>query len=138
MIETRFLKKQYIDTATRELIIAVLKEEFSKNDAVVFAYLHGSCAEGGSFRDIDIAAFVNRHCREIEFESDLSYELTEKTSYPVEVVVINKAPVAFQMAVLRKGIVLFSRSEDVRTDFIEDVSKRYIEYTRFRDIFLEA
>ncbi len=138
MIETRFLKKQHIDSATRERIIAVLKEGLSKNNAVVFAYLHGSCAEGDSFRDIDVAAFVSGHCREIEFESDLSYELTEKTSYPVDVKVINKAPVAFQMAVLRKGIVLVSRSELVRTDFIEDVSKRYIEYTRFRDILLDA
>ena len=115
-----------------------IKEGLSKKEAVIFAYLHGSCAEGGSFRDIDVATFVSEHCREIEIESDLSYELTEKTSYPVEVKVINKAPVAFQMAVLRKGIVLFSRSEVVRTDFIEDVSKRYREYTRFRDIFLDA
>lgn len=138
MIESRFLKKQHIDTATRERIINVIKEGISKNEAVIFAYLHGSCAEGDSFRDIDVAIFVGEHGREIEIESDLSYELTEKTSYPVEVKVVNKAPVAFQMAVLRKGIVLFSRSEHVRTDFIEDVSKRYREYTRFRDILLDA
>lgn len=138
MIEIRFLKKQHIDTATRERIIKVIKEELSKNEGVIFAYLHGSCAEGDSFRDIDVATFVGEHCREIEIESDLSYELSEKTSYPVEVKVVNKAPVAFQMAVLRKGIVLFSRSENVRTDFIEDVSKRYREYTHFRDILLDA
>ncbi len=138
MIETRFLKKQHIDTATRERIMKAIKEGLSKKAAVIFAYLHGSYAEGGSFRDIDVAIFVSEHGREIEFESDLSYDLTEKTSYPVDVKVINKAPVAFQMAVLRKGIVLLSRSELVRTDFIEDVSKRYLEYTRFRDILLDA
>ena len=138
MIESRFLKKQHIDTATRERIIKVIKEGLSKNEAVIFAYLHGSFAEGGSFRDIDVATFVGEQGREIEIESDLSYELSEKTFYPVDVKVINKAPVAFQMAVLRKGIVLLSRSELVRTDFIEDVSKRYLEYTRFRDILLDA
>ena len=138
MIESRFLKKQHIDAATREHIMKVITEALSKNEAVVFAYLHGSCAEGRSFRDIDVAVFAGEQGREIEIESDLSYELSGKTSCPVDVKVINKAPVAFQMAVLRKGIVLFSRSEDVRTDFIEDVSKRYIEYTRFRDIFLDA
>jgi hypothetical protein len=51
---------------------------------------------------------------------------------------MNKTPVDFQMAVLRKGRVLFSRDADKRAGFIYDVGKRYKEYAHFRNIFMEA
>jgi len=51
---------------------------------------------------------------------------------------MNKAPVEFQMGVLQKGRILFSRDEDKRADFIYDVGKRYKEYAHFRNIFMEA
>ncbi len=138
MIENRFLKKRNISKDDRAHVIETIKDFLSGKTNMVFAYVHGSFAEGGSFRDIDIAVYAQEPYHEMEIESDFSYELSEKTTHPVEVMVINKSPVAFQMAVLRKGLVLFSRSEDVRTDFIEDVSKRYREYAHFRNICLNA
>ena len=66
----------------------------------------------------------------------MSAELTSATGFEVEVKVINDAPVAFQMTVLMDGVLLFSRNEVKRTDFIEDVGRRYIEYAHFRNIFL--
>lgn len=76
--------------------------------------------------------------RDIELESDLSYELTDKTGYPVEVRIINNASIAFQMAVLRKGRLLISKANNVRTDFIENTSRRYREYSHFRNLILAA
>ncbi|MEP9411699.1 MAG: nucleotidyltransferase domain-containing protein [Candidatus Brocadia sp.] len=138
MIETRFLKKNKIDEETKIRILGIIKECICSINGIVFAYLHGSFAEGADFRDIDIALFVEESVNKLEIETTLSYELTEKTGCPVEVRVVNDAPVAFQMAVLRRGVLLLSRSEDIRTNFIEKISRKYCEYVHFRNIILGA
>jgi predicted nucleotidyltransferase len=138
MIERRFFKLNKIDEATRDKIVEIIKVHLSDRKDVAFAYLHGSFVEGGSFRDIDVAIYTTEFVDELAIESDLSYELTEKAEYPVEVRVINKAPVAFQMAVLRKGRLILSGSEETRTDFIEDAGRRYREYAHFRNIMAGA
>jgi predicted nucleotidyltransferase len=138
MLEKRFFKENKIDEKRREQIIRRIKDYFLDKDDVVFAYLHGSFIESRIFRDIDIAIFVRKSMRDIELESDLSYELTDKTGYPVEVRIINNASIAFQMAVLRKGRLLISKANNVRTDFIENTSRRYREYSHFRNLILAA
>jgi hypothetical protein len=138
MLEKRFYKENKIDEKKREQIIRRIKDYFLDKDDVVFAYLHGSFIESRSFKDIDIAILVKNPVHEIELESDLSYELTDKTGYPVEVRIINNASIAFQMAVLRKGRLLVSKTDNVRTDFIETTSRRYREYSHFRNLILAA
>jgi hypothetical protein len=136
-IEKRFLPRQDLDREQRIQISAILQERLSQKPEIVFAYIHGSFEENLSFRDIDIALYLN-NAAAFDFESDLSYELTRLAGYEVEVRIMNKAPVEFQMAVLQKGRVLFSRDEDKRAEFIYDVGKRYKEYAHFRNIFMEA
>ena len=136
-IEKRFLPRHGLDREQRIQISAILQERLSQKPEIVFAYIHGSFEENISFRDIDIALYLD-NAAAFDFESDLSYELTRFAGYEVEVRIMNKAPVEFQMAVLQKGRVLFSRDEDKRADFIYDVGKRYKEYAHFRNIFMEA
>jgi predicted nucleotidyltransferase len=136
-IEKRFLPRHDLDREQRIRISALLRERLSEKPEIIFAYIHGSFEENISFRDIDIALYLDRAAA-FDFESDLSYELTRLVGYEVEIRIINKAPVDFQMAVLQKGRVLFSRDEDKRAGFIYDVGKRYKEYAHFRNIFMEA
>ncbi|RPJ37544.1 MAG: nucleotidyltransferase domain-containing protein [Deltaproteobacteria bacterium] len=136
-IEKRFLPRQDLDREQRVRISTLLRERLSEKREIIFAYIHGSFEEKFSFRDIDIALYLDRAAA-FDFESDLSYELTQFVGYEVEVRIMNKAPVAFQMAVLQKGRVLVSRDEDKRAKFIYDVGKRYKEYAHFRNIFMEA
>ena len=136
-IEKRFLPRHDLDREQRIRISALLRERLSEKTEIIFAYIHGSFEENISFRDIDIALYLDRAAA-FDFESDLSYELTRLVGYEVEVRIINKAPVDFQMAVLQKGRVLFSRDEDKRAGFIYDVGKRYKEYAHFRNIFMGA
>ena len=103
----------------------------------MFAYLHGSFLTEESFRDIDLGLFSGV-AKDLSFESDLSYELSTALGYEIDVRVINDAPVAFQMAALRNGRLLLSRNDDARTDFIENVGRRYREYAHFRNVFMEA
>jgi len=136
-IEKRFLPRQDLDREQRVRISTLLRERLSEKREIIFAYIHGSFEEKFSFRDIDIALYLDRAAA-FDFESDLSYELTQFVGYEVEVRIMNKAPVAFQMAVLQKGRVLVSRDEDKRAKFIYDVGKRYREFAHFRNIFMEA
>ncbi|MDP3297192.1 MAG: nucleotidyltransferase domain-containing protein [Thermodesulfovibrionia bacterium] len=133
--EKRFLPTHELEPEAKNKVLAQIREYLLPTENIVFSYVHGSFVKYKQFRDIDIAIFVNDK-KGFYFESDLSAELTYITKFDVEVRIINEAPVAFQMAVLRDGILLFSKAEDMRTSFIEDVGKRYIEYAHFRNIFL--
>lgn len=138
MIEKRFLPKQHLSKRGRQKIIEELKTYFSKKERVDFAYILGSFSEGKAFRDIDVAVYFNEPKEELTLESDLSFELSKETGYPVEIIVLNRAPVYFQLSVLKKGMLLISKSEDLRTDFIDDVGRRYREYSHFRNLALGA
>ncbi len=138
MVEKRFLPKQNISKRERQKIIEELKIYFSKKKQVAFAYILGSFSEGKPFRDIDVAVYFYEPKEGLTLESDLSFELSKETGYPVEVIVLNKAPVSFQLSVLKNGMLLVSKSEDMRTDFIDDVGRRYREYSHFRNLALEA
>lgn len=133
--EKRFLHPQELKPEAKERLIAQVREYLLPIEVIVFAYVHGSFIKSKTFRDIDIAVFVNDK-KDFYFESDLSAEVTSIPGLDAEVRIINEAPVAFQMAVLRDGVLLFSRDEHLRTDFIEAVGKRYREYAHFRNIFI--
>ena len=136
--EKRFTDRHRVDEKTRKGILEQLEDYLSSREEVLFAYLHGSFAEGGKFRDVDVGIYTKEAVKAYTYESDLSHALSQCTGYPVEIRVINEAPVAFQMAVLRNGKVLVDRDEDLRTDFIEDVGRRYREYVHFRNLVLAS
>jgi len=135
--EKRFLPKRTATAGERERLTQAVKERLMRETDILFAYLHGSFVNAESFRDIDVGIFTAAP-KGFSFESDLSCELSHALGHDVEVRAVNEAPVAFQMAVLRDGIALFSRSDDARADFIEGVGRRYREYAHFRNIFMEA
>jgi hypothetical protein len=123
----------------RRKIIEKITDYLSQKQEVIFAYIYGSFVrDKEAFRDIDIALFVKEPVYKFTFESDISYELTTIIGYQVEVRVINNAPVYFQMAVLQKGKVIFSQDEDKRTDFIQNVGKRYFDYAHLREIAINS
>ncbi len=112
----------------------IIKNFLLKRDDIIFVYLYGSFVEGCFFRDIDVALFMREPKNELELESDLSYELTERTGYPVDVRIINNAPVSFQMSVLRNDVLLIRNDEALRTDFIEKIGRKYRDYSHLRNI----
>jgi predicted nucleotidyltransferase len=135
IIEKRFLPKQELDIGSREALTEKLKAKLFLKEDITFAYLYGSFVKNEPFRDIDVAVYVTGN-KGFIFESDLSAELTDTIGFDVGVRILNNAPIAFQMVVLREGMPLFSRDEDLRTDFLERVSKRYPEHAHFRNIFI--
>jgi len=121
----------------REVLGRLLEEE----GRIIFAYLHGSFAEGRSFRDIDIAVYVEESevPREgvIDFEIMTSMKLETNVKLPVDIKVINYAPLGFQYY-STTGSLLMCRDDDLRVDFLTKIRSLYFDFqTRSKRFLLE-
>ena len=108
-----------------------LQKALEARAEIVFAYLHGSFAEGLPFHDVDVAVYLDPAFAMVtdifDYEMSLSIELTRLLRFPVDVHVLNGAPLGFQHSVLQ-GEVLLVRDEDKLTDFIERVALEYMDF----------
>ena len=111
-----------------EKIKQVLNQYLEKENDILFASLHGSFAEGRPFRDIDIAVFVEEAKlskeKTLDFEISLSIKLEESIKMPIDVKIINYAPLAFQYC-STAGVVLMCRENDLRVDFLTKMGSLY-------------
>lgn len=99
--------------------------ELEAEPAIVFAYLYGSAASADRFRDVDVGVFVRGD--EGEAVADrLAPRLAARLGIPVEVRVLNQAPVTFLFHVLQ-GRLLLSREPDLLTDLIERTARTYLD-----------
>lgn len=108
-----------------------LRETLEARAEIIFAYLHGSFAEGLPFHDVDVAVYLDPPVAMttdiFDYEMSLSVKLTRTFRFLVDVHVLNGAPLGFQHSVLQ-GEVLLVRDEDKLTDFIERVSLEYMDF----------
>jgi predicted nucleotidyltransferase len=134
----------YIEPASREVLIEKVRKELEKEDEIIFAYLFGSFLYQTSFRDVDIAIYLKEgkvpEGEVFDYTLELSQRLSLIISLPVEVQVINYAPLGFKFSVLKHGRVLFSKDEGLRSDIIEAVSQEYMDFYEhsleyLRDLF---
>lgn len=112
----------------------------AKREEVVFAYLYGSFLSANWFRDIDTAVFVEekRVSRKeaLNYEIALSLELEKELRLPVDVKLLNYAPLSFRYEVT-KGEVIFSRDEDARFSFFEETWHRYLDFAPVEREFMK-
>ncbi len=112
-------------------VIKKIAESLEKRDEIIFAYIYGSFAEDLPFKDIDIAVYVNEsivpHDDAIDYGLRISAITELETGLsPLDIKVINYAPVGFRYYAT-KGLLLFSKDETIRCDFLEDTWKRYFD-----------
>ncbi len=115
-----------------------LRNLLEERPEISFAYLHSSFVEGPTFHDIDVAVYLDPLQSEpFDYEMGLSVELTRTLRLPVDIQVLNQAPLGFQHQVLQ-GELLFARDEVQLTDFIEYVANEYTAFAHFLPDYLEA
>lgn len=114
--EAKFKKPQSLSSEEREKLINKIKNLLQQREDILFAYLFGSFAGGGPFRDIDIAIWGRA-----PFTLGALFELNE----------------LLEKELFSRGILPFSRDEELRTDLIERCSRLYPEYVFFRRLFLD-
>lgn len=98
-----------------------------KRNEIICSYIHGSFLEG-DFRDVDVAVYLKGKENALQYELKLERRIEDIIGSPVDVRVLNHAPLSFRFNVIKNGILLFSKNEKIRCDF-ESLS--IIEYHDF-------
>lgn len=98
---------------------------------VIFAILYGSVVEGSDYRDIDLALFVNRERTSSRDAWDFAFRLAEqlqkKLSCPVDVCILNEAPLAFRYHFCQ-GVPVLVRDQTLFDEFIERTRDEYWDF----------
>jgi uncharacterized protein len=122
-------RAQYkIQPNVRESLVRRLVEELEKEPGVEFAYLHGSVLDCNAVHDVDVGVYFRASEAETSGATavNISNQLTALVGMPVDVRVLNEAPLSFVYHVLR-GCLLVCRDEVFLTDILEDVARRYLD-----------
>jgi len=126
-------KKIKMDNSQKERIIDEIREYVNKRQEILFAYIFGSFVKGNEFSDIDIALYVDGK-GSLEYEFEIEDDLERMLKIPVDVRVINKAPVSFSYPVLKDGLLIKDSNE--RAEFQVRKFKEYMDYVHLRDAYI--
>jgi len=114
------------DAGERERVATRLAHELGQEAGVAFAYLHGSFVGGTAFHDVDVAVVAALPSAEAFPVAALAERLSAAGALPVDVRLLNGAPVSFAYHAFR-GRLLFSRDEELLTGVLEDAARRYLD-----------
>lgn len=108
-----------------------LKAHLATREEIRFALLYGSAAESDSFRDVDVGVFVDRtavsEAQELDYAFALAAELEKVVPYPVDVRVINDAPLPFRYNVSR-GEPIAGLDEEALYTFLERTWDEFFDF----------
>jgi predicted nucleotidyltransferase len=127
--------KQKLYRLTDEEKQGVLKRlagSLERRDDVLFAYAYGSFAEDMPFHDIDVGVYVSNvdQASALEYAVELAGTLEREAHVPIDVRILNFAPVLFLYHVVR-GLLLFERDADLRADITEQTVRKYLDIKPF-------
>lgn len=118
----------------RQSVYRLLTHLLIKRKEITFAYAFGSFTEKSTFRDIDIGVYLQRGTVPpegiLDYELSLGTALEREISYPVDVKVLNYAPVPLCHSVTG-GKILFSRDEEARYEWVEKTWDMYLDMQHF-------
>ena len=120
-----------VHQAVIEKITAVLRQE----TGIEFAFIYGSFLHEQQFRDIDLGLFVKgmpaSDYLDIELRFSQSIQDALSPSYPVDVKVINGAPLSFCFHVIRGELLLF-RDEEFLVRYMTRTARAYLDMAILR------
>lgn len=123
----------------REPLIARLAAHVASQPEIVFAVLHGSFAHGEPYHDIDVAVWLDpARVKETDWQRyalDAATGLTVTVRVPIDIQVLNGAPLAFRHHAL-KGIPLLVRDQDLFDDVRARTWDDYFDFLPFARQYL--
>lgn len=129
-IEPKFRYIRLSDVQKRR-ILEKLKKELERLDKIVFVYVHGGFVERNIFRDLDLALWIEDLSGILKYEIDFSVKLSTKIGIPVDVQILNEAPLPFKYRVFTKGELILSRNEGLRTKIVDLTCRQYLDLKEF-------
>lgn len=110
----------------------------SAQPEMLAVYLFGSFAKDKPFADIDIAILFSTVMDEpLNDELDIENNIEKLISIPVDVRVMNAAPLSFQYQVIHDGRVLIDREPQHRAEYEGQILKQYFDFSRYRKRYLK-
>lgn len=112
----------------KERLIRQIKDLLGRYPEIEFAYLYGSFTEDLPFHDVDIGIYITGVKKEDStlYSLLLGQTLSSEVKVPIDVRVLNFAPVSFVFQVIR-GILIFVRNEELRVRKVEETIRRYLD-----------
>ena len=112
----------------RERIRRTLVTVLESVPDVEFAWLHGSFLAADKFRDIDIGVHLSATAEvRVQRGLELAVRLDQEIGFPIDVRVLNDAPVTFLFHVFREGRLLLSRNDEGLADLMERTVREYLD-----------
>lgn len=132
------IQKRVLTDKEKEFLIESAAAFLKTKKYIQFAYIFGSFSSGKSFNDIDVGIFVSHEKPDslLSLELKIERELGDVLNIPVDVRIINIAPLPFIYNVLKSGIVILDNDKSMRADFEGLIYKKYFDYKHLRDEYL--
>jgi len=117
-----------LNQSQKERLMGQLKDILRRYPEVAFAYLYGSFAENLPLHDIDVGVYLTGigEKESTSYSLALSQTLSREVQVPVDVRVLNFAPVSFVYQVIR-GILISDRNEELRVHVVEETVRKYLD-----------
>jgi hypothetical protein len=123
----------------RDRLIRQLSDLLQNRSEILLAMVHGSFLAGGPFRDVDLALYLDPGGirREVfrHYEVEQGVRWSEDLGLPVDVRLLNDAPVSFRYHAL-KGAVVFVREEVFLDEFRARTWDEYCDFSPFARQYL--
>lgn len=113
---------------------------FTPKEEVIFVYLFGSVINKETFRDIDIAIYLDAVpdlIRQGRLQAALDNLLDDKVDLVILNELPNKSP-AFAYEIVTKGELLINKSPDIHTHYKSNVLQYYFDTAYLRNQFEDA
>lgn len=104
-----------------------VKRRLKDFDGVVFAYIHGGFIKRSFFKDLDIAIWIKDLDKAFYYTVDFSAKLEVEIGVPVDIQVLNKAPLPFKHYIFTQGELLLSKDEGLRLRLANETIRQYID-----------
>ena len=118
----------------KEAILQTITKELRSNQALLFAFVHGSFIEEGlPFHDIDIAVYFDEEAAQndlVDLCLELSVNLSALARVPVDVHDLNTSRIGFSYEAT-SGKLLYTANEELSYDFIENIRMKYYDLKPF-------
>ena len=131
--------KHKLKKSEKEKIIKEISSYFfQRHDDILTVYIFGSFILRRSFSDIDIGIItVTDLSHPLEFELALESQLEKIIKYPIDIRILNQAPISFSQNVFRTGRVILDSNSNMRADFEGRILKQYFDFAPFRKRYLQ-
>ena len=132
------MHKKRLSAKEKEVLIEKISDVLKAKEYIIFAYIFGSFASEDSFQDIDVGIFTSgvNDRSPLRLELEIEADLEDAIHIPVDVRIINNAPLSFIYNILKNKIVIVDNDKSLRADFEGLVYKRYFDLQHLRNEYL--